>query len=154
MARAKKQYENKWNFKGEALDAIPDKAVGFVYVITDLENGKRYIGKKSFWSKRKLKPTDKRRTTVESDWKHYYSSSEKIKELIKAHGVTRFRRDIIAVCTHDKYVNYLEIKYQMLFGVIENADMWYNDNINGLWYPYNYKTFDAETDIDINILDA
>jgi len=52
-----KEYTNYWMFQGEPLMEVPKDASGFVYLIIDKENGMKYIGKKSFWSKRKLKKT-------------------------------------------------------------------------------------------------
>ena len=89
---SRKIYTNKWKFNGTELDEVPQNAHGMVYLIVDKETGMKYLGKKSFWSKRKLKPTDKRRTKIESDWKHYYSSSDKIKAIIKEHGAEGFER--------------------------------------------------------------
>lgn len=134
----------KWTFDDKELDEVPKNAAGFVYLIIDNETGMKYIGKKSFWSRRKLKPSDKRRTTVESDWKSYWSSSKRIKELIKEHGVERFSRKILAICDSDKYTNYLEVKFQFMFNILEEPSMWYNDNINGAWYPHNYQTIKDE----------
>lgn len=144
MKKKIKEYTNKWKFKKTDLEEIPDNAVAFVYIITDSETGKKYIGKKNFWSKRKLKPTDKRRTTIESDWKHYWSSSKVIQELIKQHGTDRFSREILVICNHEKYANYLEVKYQFMFNILEEPDNWYNDNINGNWYPHNYKDIKSQ----------
>lgn len=134
----KREYTNQWIFNGKPLLEIPENAIGFVYIITDKTNGKRYLGKKNFYSTRKLKSSDKRRTKVESDWKHYYSSSPIIKELVKSNGAENFEREIIAICTLERDMNYLEVKYQFYFNVLENPDKWYNENINGNWYPKNY----------------
>ena len=152
----KKEYTNKWNFNGIDLESIPDhKPHGFIYLIIDKENGMRYLGKKSFWSCRKLKPTDKRRTTVESDWKFYWSSSPKIKALIKEFGNERFERHIIAICNLERHVNYLEVKYQFKYNILEEPDKWYNDNINGCWYPHLYVDIDEKTNFSSTIdLDA
>lgn len=110
---------------------------GFVYIITHLASGKKYIGKKSFWSKKKPKGM-KRRKTVESDWKKYWSSSEQIKNLLIDEGVNAFSREILALCKHERHMNYLEVKYQFAYGVLEEPDMWFNENINGKWYPHLY----------------
>tara|TARA_A200000159_G_scaffold89739_1_gene83158 strand:+ start:558 stop:935 length:378 start_codon:yes stop_codon:yes gene_type:complete len=63
------------------------KYVGFVYLITERDTGKKYIGKKFFWSKRRLPPLkgkSRKRTVVkESDWKDYYGSSEHLKTLVE-----------------------------------------------------------------------
>lgn len=145
MARKPKEYTNKWKFQGIDLECAPENSIGFVYILTDLITGKRYIGKKSFYSVRKLKPSDKRRTRVASDWKHYYSSSPTIKQLIKEHGNERFSREILAICTLDRDMNYLEVKYQFQFNVLENPDLWYNENINGNWYPHLYVDINTRT---------
>ena len=46
-----------WLYKGKEFtsDMIDDN-FGFVYEISDLDNGKKYIGKKWFWSTRKRPP--------------------------------------------------------------------------------------------------
>ena len=66
------------------------KYVGFVYLITERDTGKKYIGKKFFWSKRRLPPLkgkSRKRTVVkESDWKDYYGSSEHLKTLVEQKG--------------------------------------------------------------------
>jgi len=56
---------------------------GFVYRITNVRTGKRYIGMKSFWSFRVPKgKTNKKK--YESNWKKYKSSSKAVKEWDKA----------------------------------------------------------------------
>ena len=48
---------------------------GFVYCITNVLTGRRYIGRKYFWSLRKPRGKS-RRVKSESDWKKYYGSSD------------------------------------------------------------------------------
>ena len=38
-----------WLYENEEYDKQPDDYQGFVYVITELSTGKKYIGKKNFW---------------------------------------------------------------------------------------------------------
>lgn len=127
-------YENPWLFEGQPfLDC--GKYAGFVYEMVDKVNGKRYIGKKFFWSKRKL-PGKTRRTTIESDWRKYYSSSDEIKKLIKEHGKDRFERHILSLHELERDVNYTEVKLQYALGVLEKVDengemLYYNGNISG-----------------------
>ena len=134
-----------WMFNDSAVESVPEKATGFVYIITVKHTEMKYIGKKSFYAHRRLKPTDKRRTTVESDWKKYISSSDKIKEIVKEHGFDSIRREILVICENDKTMNYMEVKYQFVFGVLENPAEWLNDNINALWYSKNYKGIRSES---------
>lgn len=152
--RKNKSSGSDWIYNGQPFSPDNIKELGyhgFVYIIKDLVNGKRYIGKKSFWSTRKLKSTDKRRTTVESNWKKYWSSSETIKELIKEHGHERFEREIIALCKLERDMNYLEVKYQFHFAILENGDQWYNENINGCWFPHLYKDISSRVEISTTI---
>ena len=76
-------YENPWHFEGKPFlsENINDN-FGFVYLITNLTNGRKYIGRKYFWSFRKP-PGKKRKVKQESDWKRYYGSCPELKEDIK-----------------------------------------------------------------------
>lgn len=35
-----------WSLNGASVDELPEKAVGFIYKITRLDTGRKYIGKK------------------------------------------------------------------------------------------------------------
>ena len=125
-------YENAWTFNGEEFDSenIGD-AYGFVYLITTPENQK-YIGRKYFWSIRKVKGKSRRQRT-ESDWKTYYGSSDILKAKIKESDKNLFRREIISLHLTKGRVNYEEVKEQFVNGVLE-SDEYLNDNINGKWH--------------------
>jgi hypothetical protein len=111
---------------------------GFVYIITNLETNKKYIGKKFFHHTKKLPPLKgmKRKRTVvkESDWKTYYGSSNILKEELKQHGKDKFKREIIKLCTNKKELTYWETKLQFAYGVLEKPDEYYNDNILGKFF--------------------
>lgn len=63
-----------WTYRGLPFDSsLIGKNVGFVYIITNLQTGKRYIGKKVFLFTKRVKG---KRTKVESDWREYYGSNE------------------------------------------------------------------------------
>ena len=71
-----------WLFENKEFDPADsriDELAGFVYCITDLNNGKKYVGKKTLWSIRRLKPlkgkTRKRIKKAQSDWMKYYGSN-------------------------------------------------------------------------------
>jgi len=111
----KVDYENPWIYKNEPFtsDKIGEY-VGFVYLLTDLNNNRKYIGKKLFVSKRKLPPLkgkSRRRTVVkESDWKTYYGSSEEVQTLVEEG--TSFKREILHLAKTKGTLSYLEAKEQ------------------------------------------
>jgi len=114
---------SSWTYQGQPFtsDMIGDN-VGFVYQISNLQNGKKYIGKKWFWSTRKLPPlkgkTRKRTVKKESDWMKYFGSSEEVKLLVEQHGEDNFQRDILRLCKTKGECTYYEAKFQFDFDVL------------------------------------
>ena len=99
---------------------------GFVYKITNLKTGKKYIGKKFFYSsKTKQVKGKKKRFKVFSDWQTYYGSNEELKKDVKEHGQDSFIRVIIHLCKSKGECGYLEAKEQFVNGVLE-SDNYYN----------------------------
>lgn len=114
-----------WSYKGEIVEDIGNY-IGFVYIITNLSNEKKYIGKKNFYfSKIKQVKGKKKRYKVESDWKDYYGSSDKLNEDVHLFGENNFKREILRFCSSKGEMTYFEAKYQFEYGVLEN-DKWYN----------------------------
>ena len=125
-----------WYYKDRVYEPTEDELkqwVGFVYVITDKSNDKMYVGKKTFWSKKTLPPlkgkTRKRRSTVESDWKSYYGSSDLVKQLLVEQGEQNFHRQILYFCRSKGEMGYLEAKEQFDRNVLLD-DRYYNGIIN------------------------
>lgn len=119
-----------WLYNGEEFTSeMIDKYIGFVYIITDVSNSKKYVGKKLFQSKRRLAPlkgkTRKRTKIVESDWMDYYGSSEEVKLLVEEKGAQNFKREILHLCNSKGEMSYLELKEQMDRQVLLNDD-YYN----------------------------
>jgi len=129
---------NNWTYHGEPF-VEPGEYYGFVYCITNLLSGKRYIGKKFFWSvKRKQVNRVRKRYKVESDWKEYWSSSEDLKEDVRTIGPEHFKREILHLCKNKGTTNYLEAKEQFVREVLESKD-WYNSWIQVKVHRSHYK---------------
>lgn len=102
-----------WKYKDsiiESLDQIPySKAIGFIYIITQLSTGKRYIGKKLL-TKAATKQTKgvKKKIRKESDWLKYWSSSPKIQAWIEENGYDDFTREILIFCNKKSELLYAE----------------------------------------------
>jgi hypothetical protein len=97
-----------------------------VYIIENLLTGKKYIGKKLFWSARtKQVNKKKKKYKVISDWQEYYGSNEKLKTDIETNGKENFTRTIIHLCKSKGECSYLEAKEQFNRNVIE-SDEYYN----------------------------
>ena len=124
-----------WKYKNEILDEIPKDMEGFVYLITNLTNNKKYIGKKHFWTRRKNSKTG-RREKKPSDWMNYFGSCDLLKEDIKILGKDKFLREILYLCPHKKSMSYYETYEQFNRNVLLN-ESYYNTNIEG-------KFFDSE----------
>lgn len=108
-----------WTYNGKPFGAedVPKDAVGFVYEIEYKDTGKKYIGKKNFWKvivRPPLKGTKrKRRTTVQSDWQTYTSSSEKVSKDSADLGFDNFNRTIIEICYSKGMLSYQEMWHQV-----------------------------------------
>ena len=115
-----------WFYKGTPFENVEDN-YGFVYIITNNINNRKYIGKKFFWTTKRKQVNKKRKTyKIESDWRDYWSSSEELKTEIETIGKENFTREILHLCPTKGTTNYLEAKEQFTRGVLENSEEWYN----------------------------
>jgi hypothetical protein len=125
-------YVNPWIYNGLTFDEKEiDNYEGFVYCIT-CPDGRKYIGKKTFWFLRKV-PGKRKRKKSESDWKKYYGSSEVLKNLVKEQVPENFTRVILSLHKIKAEMNYIEVKEQFTRSVLE-TDEYINDNIQGKYF--------------------
>lgn len=132
MIGSKPLYTIMWYMNDIEFTDAPDDIEGFVYVITDKRNDKKYVGKKRFWSVTRKPPLKgkKRKRVIrkESDWMKYYGSSDLVNQLLVEHGEDNFRREIIHLCRTKGEMSYLEAKEQFDRNVLLNDD-YYNEFI-------------------------
>ena len=105
-----------WIYEDKEYDETPEEYQGFVYLITEVDTGKKYIGKKNFWRPKVLPKNSKRnrrvRTRVESDWRDYYGSNKEVQLLVEEKGKDDYNRQILHLCKTKGEMSYYEAKLQ------------------------------------------
>ena len=126
--------DHHWVQYGKEEVFVPNlDKFGFVYLITNLQNGKGYIGCKQYLMYRKLKET-------ESNWKRYMGSSKWLLKDIEKIGKEHFKFEIIAEYKNRRSLRYYELYYQMKFNVLSstleetNEPAYYNSRVGGKFY--------------------
>lgn len=123
----------QWTFDGTLVEELPEDCEGFVYLITNLTNGQKYVGKKLARFKVTKPPLkgrkNKRRSTKESDWRTYFGSSDHLNADVKELGEDKFTREILYYCQSRGMLSYLEAKEQFDRKVLL-TDEYYNGIIN------------------------
>ena len=121
-----------WKYNSVDFTDVPKGMEGFVYIITNLTNNKKYIGKKHFWTRQKDRKTG-RRKTKESDWQSYWGSCDLLIEDVKLLGKDKFLREILYLCPHKKSMSYYETYEQFIRNVLLSEE-YYNTNIEGKFF--------------------
>ena len=127
-----------WLYQNQPVETLPEDCVGFVYMITNITNQRKYIGKKlAKFSKTtqktvKLKNGNKKkkkiRSKVDSDWRDYYGSSPELTRDVELLGKENFQREILYYCKSKAECSYIEAREQFSRRVLESQD-WYNGHI-------------------------
>ena len=125
-------YEYPWIYNGKTFESeYINEYYGFIYRITNTVNGYDYVGRKYFKTIKKRPPLkgkkNKRRETVETDWKTYWGSSPRLQADIDLLGKDKFTREIIHLCESRGETNYLEAYYQFKEDVLLREN-----NYNGI----------------------
>jgi hypothetical protein len=136
-------YDNPWIYNGKPFTSsdIQDY-FGFVYLIQNNINGRKYIGRKYLWSFRTPKGK-KRKVKSESDWKNYYGSCPELKEDIDKLGRENFSRTILSLHKTKGKTNFEETRRLFLNNVLteslDNGDpAFYNSNILNRYFRKDY----------------
>jgi hypothetical protein len=127
-----------WTYQGIIVETLPEECIGFVYLITNVSSGRKYIGKKlakfskTTYKTVKLKNGTKKkkkiRSKVDSDWRDYYGSSPNLQKDIDTLGTDKFTREILYYCTSKAQCSYIEAREQFTHKVLESTD-YYNGHI-------------------------
>lgn len=140
-----------WYYKGQQFDQTPEDYIGFVYMITEKQTGKKYIGKKLFWKTVKRPPlkgkTRKRTIREQSDWKSYFGSSRQVQENVDKNGHSAYHREILKLCKTKGDCSYWEAKLQFDYDVLRNPQF-YNEIINCRINSKHLTMEDSCSDID------
>lgn len=82
---------------------------GYVYLIENLTNGRKYIGRKYF-SKAGYKQVNGKRKKIRktSDWEAYWGSNDTLKAEVAELGEHNFRRTILHLCNSKSECAYWE----------------------------------------------
>ena len=135
------------------LSHFPENTYGFIYKITHIPSNKAYIGKKVLYHNKKIKLTKKdlelyegvvgrrpayKLAVIESDWKKYWGSNKTLLELKKIEPLTDFKREILLLSSSKKLLTYYEAQVLFVYRVLEEPDMYFNDNILGKFYRKDF----------------
>ena len=129
----------QWMYQNTFIDELPEDCIGFVYLITNLVSGRKYIGKKlakfskTTYKTVKLKNGTKKkkkiRSKIDSDWKDYYGSNDQLNKDVDTLGKENFSREILFYCKSKAECSYIEAREQFTRKVLESTD-YYNGQIS------------------------
>jgi len=136
-------YDNPWIYNEIPFTSADiGDYFGFVYLITNKSNNRKYVGRKYFFSFRTPKGK-KRKVKSESDWKNYYGSCPELKEDIIKFGRENFSRIILSLHKTKGKTNYEETRQLFINNVLtegldDGTPAWYNSNVLSRYFRKDY----------------
>jgi hypothetical protein len=122
-----------WIYQGNPFITAPEHYQGFVYLITNTANAKKYIGKKNLWSILKRKPlknkSNRRHSRIETDWPEYIGSNLQLQLDVAELGPHTITREILHLCANKTMMAYWETKLQFEHHVLTDPQ-YYNQMIS------------------------
>jgi len=128
-----------WTFQETVVENLPEDCVGFVYLITNKTNDRKYVGKKlakfskttykTVVLKNGTKKKKKIKSKIDSDWITYYGSSIELSKDIALLGEDNFTREILFYCKSKAECSYIEAREQFTRRVLESTE-YYNGQIS------------------------
>jgi hypothetical protein len=117
-----------WTYNGAPItEEIIGDSYGFVYVIRNKTDGRRYVGRKYFTKAGyKTVKGKRKKIRISSGWENYYGSNKVLLEDVKQLGEDNFERMIIRLCRNRSECSYYETHYIFQFGALL-SDRWYNE---------------------------
>ena len=75
----------------ETNEKIINEPYGFIYITTNMVNGKRYLGQKRF--------------EYGTDWRSYLGSGQALRTAINLYGKEKFSRNVVCFCYSEDELN-------------------------------------------------
>ena len=122
------EVESHWDIINP--EAFDESHYGFLYVITDTRNLKRYIGVK----------------TLHTSWKGYTSSSSELNDEIKSAGKENFIFSILFSCEMKGDLSYMEA-FMILKTHALCSDSWYNKWVHEIKFKPAMKNMERQIEI-------
>ena len=108
------------------MENIVEKTVvepyGFIYMTTNMVNGKKYLGQRRF----------------SDGWKNYLGSGNIFRKALKTYGKENFIRNIICVCYSEEELDDTEYQISAFLDVVESDDYYnlvYGGGTSRGWHP-------------------
>lgn len=119
-----------WLYRNEPITEadIPEKALGFIYLIVNNNTKMKYVGRKLLTkSGYRMVKGKRKKVRLKSDWESYWGSNAILQDDYQK-DPEAFSRAIVEFVYSKGELLYLEEKLQYLWKVLESDD-WYNSNI-------------------------